>query len=94
MGERILVTGGAGFIASNVIRYFLKETDCEVVTLDRIDSSSDLSRIGQLVRDNPEYADRINVVWHDLKAEARSTISCILPLLLTSIEAYRIHLAS
>lgn len=69
MSERILVTGGAGFIASNVIRYFLEETDCEVVTLDRIDSSSDLGRIGQLVRDNPEFADRIDVVWHDLKAE-------------------------
>ena len=69
MSERILVTGGAGFIASNVIRYFLEETDCEVVTLDRIDSSSDLGRMGQLVRDNPEFADRIDVVWHDLKAE-------------------------
>ena len=74
MSERILVTGGAGFIASNVIRYFLEKTDYEIVTLDRIDSSADLSRIRQLVRDNPEYANRINVVWHDLKAELNTNV--------------------
>jgi dTDP-glucose 4,6-dehydratase len=33
---RLLVTGGAGFIGSNVVHYVLEETDHEVVTLDAL----------------------------------------------------------
>lgn len=75
MSERILVTGGAGFIASNVIKHFLKETDSEIVSLDRIDSSADLNRIGQLLKDHPEFEGRLTVVWHDLKSEINKNVS-------------------
>jgi dTDP-glucose 4,6-dehydratase len=34
--KRILVTGGAGFISSNMIRYLLHETDHDVVTMDAL----------------------------------------------------------
>lgn len=33
---RILVTGGAGFIGSNFVRYLIEETDDRIVTLDAI----------------------------------------------------------
>src|SRR5919202_5503185 len=34
--KRILVTGGAGFISSNMIRYLLERTDHDVVTMDAL----------------------------------------------------------
>ena len=34
--KRILVTGGAGFISSNMIRYLLTRTDHDVVTMDAL----------------------------------------------------------
>ena len=75
MSKRILITGGAGFIASNVIRYFLENTDYQIVSLDRLDLSSDLGRIAKIVKDNPAFIDRIDVVWHDLKSELNSNVS-------------------
>ena len=33
---RVLVTGGAGFISSNVIRYLLRATEYDVVSLDAL----------------------------------------------------------
>ena len=33
MSEHYLVTGGAGFIGSNYVRYVLRETDDEVVVI-------------------------------------------------------------
>ena len=35
--KRILLTGGAGFIAHHTIRHLLQNTDGEIVSLDRLD---------------------------------------------------------
>jgi dTDP-glucose 4,6-dehydratase len=34
--ERTLVTGGAGFIGSNYVRFLLRETDSAVTVLDKL----------------------------------------------------------
>ena len=39
MSKRILITGGAGFIAHHVIDKILSTTDWEIITLDRLDFS-------------------------------------------------------
>ena len=39
MKKRILLTGGAGFIAHHTIRHLLQNTDWEIVSLDRLDYS-------------------------------------------------------
>jgi len=44
---KFLVTGGAGFIGSAVVRYLIGETDAEVVNLDKLTSGGDL-RSGRL----------------------------------------------
>ena len=44
--NRVLVTGGAGFIGSAVVRRLLAESDAEVFNLDKFGYASDLSSIG------------------------------------------------
>ena len=43
MSKRILITGGAGFIAHHVIDKILSTTDWESITLDRLDFSGNLN---------------------------------------------------
>ena len=49
MTKRVLITGGAGFIAHHTISYILKNTDCDIVSLDRLDYSGNLNRISDMM---------------------------------------------
>ena len=76
MSKRILITGGAGFIAHHVIDKILSTTDWEVVTLDRLDFSGNLNRLNEVVSAYPESErTRVKVVHHDLKAEINPEIA-------------------
>lgn len=73
--KRILITGGAGFIAHHLVAKVLKETDWEIVTLDRLDYSGNLNRLHDVVMDfDPSARKRLRVVYHDLKAELNPMI--------------------
>ena len=75
MSKRILVTGGAGFIAHHTINKILCETDWEIVTLDRLDFSGNLNRLKEVVDAFPvKDQKRVRVVYHDLKAELNPEI--------------------
>ena len=65
---RVLVTGGAGFIGHHLIEHILKNTDWSVVSLDRLDTSGNLSRLSDLTI-WPKEKHRVSIVHHDLKAE-------------------------
>ncbi len=70
MSKTILITGGAGFIAHHVVDYFLKNTDLNIITLDRLDYSGNLNRLDDVVRRHTsENQKRVRTVFHDLKAE-------------------------
>ena len=76
MSKRILITGGAGFIAHHVIDKILSTTDWEIITLDRLDFSGNLNRLKEVVSSYPESEQkRVKVVHHDLKAELNPEIS-------------------
>jgi dTDP-glucose 4,6-dehydratase len=73
--KRILITGGAGFIAHHLIHKILLETDWEVVTLDRLDYSGNLNRLHDILESvSTEDKKRVKVVYHDLRAELNPLI--------------------
>ena len=86
--KKVLITGGAGFIAHHLIGQILKNTDWEVISLDRLDYSGNLNRLHDLMLSfDPNVRKRVRIVHHDLKAElnplVRSEIGkvdCILHL--------------
>ncbi len=76
MSKKILITGGAGFIAHHVIDKILSTTDWEIITLDRLDFSGNLNRLKEVVSSYPQIEQkRVRVVHHDLKAELNPEIS-------------------
>lgn len=62
---RILITGAAGFIYSNVTKYILANRDWSVVTLDRLDEAGSLMRLEGA---QEQYRGRLRHVWHDLRS--------------------------
>jgi len=70
MSKTVLVTGGAGFVAHHVIHHLLKNTDWNIVSLDRLDFSGNLNRLSDMMNEfDTENKKRVKVVFHDLKAE-------------------------
>jgi len=55
--RKVLITGGAGFIGSNMISYLLLKTDWQITILDRLDHSGNLNRLAEIgAYDNRESA--------------------------------------
>ena len=70
MRKKILITGGAGFIAHHLIYKILKETDWDIISLDRLDFSGNLNRLNEVVSEFPSIEQkRVKIIHHDLKAE-------------------------
>jgi len=55
MSKRILVTGGAGFIGSAVVRLAIRETDHQVVVVDKLTYAGNMDSLAPVSND-PRYA--------------------------------------
>jgi dTDP-glucose 4,6-dehydratase len=73
--DSALVTGGAGFIGHHLIEHLFKNTDWNIVCLDRLDTSGNLNRLTEILDGTPDYKKRFQFVWHDLKAAINSQIA-------------------
>ena len=63
--SKILLTGAAGFVGAHFVEHILKNTDWNIVALDRLDISGNLERL----RDIDVWDEnRVKFVWWDLKA--------------------------
>lgn len=59
--KKILITGGAGFIGSAVIRQFINNTDCSVVNVDKLTYAGNLQSLVS-VSDSPRYRfERVDI---------------------------------
>ena len=68
--KRVLITGGAGFIAHHLIYYLIKNTNWDIVSLDRLDYSGNLNRLDNILsKITAEQKARVKVIFHDLKSE-------------------------
>lgn len=75
MAKKVLVTGGAGFIAHHVIETLIEKTDWEIISLDRLDFSGNLNRLHDVMSNfDIETKKRLKVVFHDLRAELNSQL--------------------
>jgi dTDP-glucose 4,6-dehydratase len=70
---RVLVTGMLGFIGHYVAARLLRDTDWELVGLDRIDATSTLHRLHH-VPGWASMAHRTKFVWHDLRAPLNKSV--------------------
>ena len=70
MMKNVLITGGAGFISHHLIYYLIKNTNWNLVSLDRLDYSGNLNRLDNILSNfSNEEKSRVKVVFHDLKSE-------------------------
>ena len=51
---KVIVTGGAGFIGSALIRYLIRETDAEVMNLDKLTYAGNLASLSEIDK-SPRY---------------------------------------
>jgi len=65
--KTVLITGGAGFVGSHCVEGVLKETDWNVVILDRLDIAGNLERLSDMEIWEQEK-HRVKFIWWDLKA--------------------------
>jgi len=60
---KILMTGGCGFVGHHFVEHFLKETDAEIVVIDKLAHSGKMERLRDI---NAFDENRVRVFTHDL----------------------------
>ena len=58
---RILLTGGAGFIGSAVVRQLIRETDHEVVNVDKLTYAGNLESLAEALDDPRHHFERVDI---------------------------------
>jgi dTDP-glucose 4,6-dehydratase len=71
--KRVLLTGGAGFIGHHLVEGILKNTNWDIVIIDRLDISGNTRRLTDIdVWEKEKH--RVKFIWWDLKAEISESV--------------------
>ena len=63
---KFLVTGGAGFIGSALVRYLIHDTDHQVLNIDKLTYASNLDSL-ESVKDHPNYTfNKVDICNHEI----------------------------
>lgn len=65
--KKVLVTGGAGFVGHHLIEHILKNTEWNIVSLDRLSTSGNLNRLASIDSWSLDK-HRVKVVYHNLQS--------------------------
>jgi dTDP-glucose 4,6-dehydratase len=70
VGKRILLTGIGGFIGAHCTKYWIENTDWEIIGIDSFRHKGSYSRLNRVTDDlsasGVEYKNRLKVFYHDL----------------------------
>ena len=97
--DRILITGGTGFIGHHLIEHVMRgftELDpgsTKICILDRLDSTSSFERLRD-IETWDLWSERVSSVWHDLKAPVNETVKDMIFNKLDGHPTAIIHLAA
>jgi dTDP-glucose 4,6-dehydratase len=70
---KLLLTGGMGFIGSHIVENILKNTDWEIIILERLDISGNPNRLTDIdIWEQEKH--RVKFIWWDLKSELNDSI--------------------
>lgn len=65
--ERILITGGCGFLGHHMVEHFLKNTNWEIIVLDALTYAGDLKKLEDIeIWEKEKY--RVKFIWHDIRS--------------------------
>lgn len=71
---RILITGGSGFIGHHIIEHLLKNTDWQIVSMDRLGVSGNYHRLVDIEIWQQEK-ERVSLVHHDLRSPVNDFVA-------------------
>lgn len=72
--KKVLITGAFGFVGCHLVEHILKNTDWNIVTLDRLDAAGNPNRLPDLdIWEAQKH--RVKTVFWDLKAELNGQIA-------------------
>jgi dTDP-glucose 4,6-dehydratase len=72
MNKRLLLTGGAGFIGHHTVEHLLKNTDWEIVILDRLTYAGNQNYLTDLDCWEKEHK-RVSFIYHDFRSPFSTT---------------------
>ena len=61
MGYRIIVTGGAGFIGSAVVRHLINNTDAAVCVVDKLTYAGNLESLAEVSASNRFRFEKVDI---------------------------------
>ncbi len=72
--KKVLITGAAGFIGHHIVEAILKNTDWEIITIDRLNISGNWNRLTDIDM-WPEEGYRVKPIVHDLRCAVNDQVA-------------------